>query len=161
MPHFSRTRSDQTVGMDASATSLPVRHLFTLDGKVDDPAPQVVAAPSGVRVIVAVSEGTFSGERLRGTVVTGAGGDFAVFRPDGTLRLDVRLALVTDDDVRIYVTYNGVGTPTPDGTLSLRTAPTFEAPDGPYGWLNNVQAIGFGESNPAAGTLHYDIFEVL
>ena len=147
--------------MDASADSLPVRHLFTLDGKVDDPAPQVVAGPLGVRVIVAVGAGTFTGERLNGTVAVGSGGDFAVFRPDGSLRLDVRLTLVTDDDVRIYITYNGVGTPVGDGTLSLRTAPTFEAPDGPYGWLNTVQAIGIGASNPMTGTLHYDVFEVL
>jgi hypothetical protein len=148
--------------MEITADSLPVRHLFTLDGKVDNPPPQVVAGPNGVRVIVAVGEGSFTGERLHGTVAPGAGGDFAVFRPDGTLRLDVRLTLVTHDDVRVYITYNGVGTPSPEGTLSLRTAPTFEAPaDGPYAWLNNVQAIGLGESNPATGTLHYDVFEVL
>ena len=145
----------------SDATTLPVRHLFTLDAKVDDPPAQVVAGPLGVRVIVSVSEGTFKGDRLAGVVAPGAGGDFAVFRPDGTLRLDVRLTLVTDDDVRLYITYNGVGMPNPDGTLSLRTAPTFEAPDGPYGWLNHVQAIGLGESNPAGGSLRYDIYEVL
>jgi hypothetical protein len=145
----------------SDTTTLPVRHLFTLEAKVDEPAPQVVAGPLGVRVIVSVSEGTFKGDRLAGTVAPGAGGDFAVFRPDGSLRLDVRLTLVTDDDVRLYITYNGVGTPNADGSLSLRTAPTFEAPDGPYGWLNNVQAVSIGESNPATGSLRYEIYEVL
>jgi Protein of unknown function (DUF3237) len=142
-------------------TTLPVRHLFTLEAKVDTPAPQVVTGPNGTRVVVAVSEGTFKGDRLAGVVAEGAGGDFALFRPDGSLRLDVRLVLVTDDGVRFYVTYNGVGTADGSGGLSLRTAPTFEAPDGTYAWLNNVQAVGIGRSDPAAGRLTYEVFEVL
>jgi hypothetical protein len=145
----------------SDATTLPVRHLFTLEAKVNQPPPEVVTGPLGTRVIVAVSEGTFKGDRLAGTVAPGAGGDFAVFRPDGSLRLDVRLTLVTDDGVRVYITYNGVGIPNADGSLSLRTAPTFEAPEGPYGWLNNVQAVGLGESNPAAGSLRYEVYELL
>ena len=119
-------------------TTLPARELFTIEAKVDEPPAQVVSGPLGTRVIVSVSAGTFKGDRLAGTV-----------------------ALITDDGVRIYVTYNGVGTPNADGTLSLRTAPTFEAPEGPYAWLNNVQAVGIGESNPAGGSLRYEVFEVL
>jgi len=144
----------------SDATSLPVRHLFTLSAKVDQPPPQVVAAPTGTRVVVAVSEGTVAGERVNGTIVRGVGGDFAVFRPDGSLRLDVRLVIVTDDGARIYVTYNGVGLPNADGTLQLRTAPTFEA-DGAYAWLNNLQAVAHGSSNPATGDLHYEVYELL
>jgi hypothetical protein len=145
----------------SAQTTLPVRHLFTIEANVGVPAPQVISGPTCTRVVVAVTDGTFKGERLSGTVAEGAGGDFAVFRPDGSLRLDVRLTLVIDDGTRVYVTYNGVGLPNETGGLSLRTAPTFEAPDGPHAWLNNVQAIGIGESNPAAGTLHYEVFEVL
>ena len=145
----------------SDSTTLPVRHLMTITAKVDTPAPQVIAGPTGTRVVVSVSEGTFTGDRLAGLVAEGAGGDFAVFRPDGTLRLDVRLVLVTDDGVRIYVTYNGVGTPDGSGGLTLRTAPTFEAPDGPYAWLNNVQAVSIGQSDPAAGRLSYEVYEVL
>jgi hypothetical protein len=145
----------------SDATTLPVRHLFTIEANVGAIPPRVIAGPTGTRVVVSVSDGTFKGDRLSGTVAEGAGGDFAVFRPDGTLRLDVRLTLIADDDTRVYVTYNGVGTPIADGSLSLRTAPTFEAPDGPHAWLNNVQAIGVGESNPATGTLRYDVYEVL
>jgi hypothetical protein len=145
----------------SDSTSLPARHIFSIEANVGTPPAQVVAGPTGTRVIVSVSEGTFKGDRLSGTVAEGAGGDFAVFRPDGSLRLDVRLTLVTDDGARIYVTYNGVGTPNADGTLALRTAPTFEAPEGPHAWLNNVQAVGIGESNPAGGTLRYDVYELL
>jgi hypothetical protein len=144
----------------SDTTTLPVRHLFTMRANVNEPPPQVVMAPNGTRVVVAVGEGVVSGERINGTVALGAGGDFAVFRPDGSLRLDVRMVFVTDDDARIYVTYNGVGVPAPDGTLTLRTAPTFEA-DGAYAWLNNIQAVGHGESNPTTGELHYEVYELL
>src|SRR3954451_4957128 len=107
----------------SDATTLPVRHLFTFEADVGAIPPQVIAGPTGTRVVVSVSAGTFKGDRLAGTVAEGARGDFAVFRPDGTLRLDVRLTLVTDDGSPIYVTYNAVGAPVGDGSLSLRTAP--------------------------------------
>jgi hypothetical protein len=144
----------------SDTTTLPVHHLFTMRAKVDQPPPQVVAAPSGTRVVVAVSEGSVVGERVNGTIALGVGGDFATFRPDGSLRLDVRMVIVTDDGARIYITYNGVGLPEPDGTLKLRTAPTFEA-DGAYAWLNNVQAVAHGTSNPASGDLQYEVYELL
>jgi hypothetical protein len=144
----------------SDATTLPVHHLFTIRAKVDQPPPQVVAAPSGTRVVVAVSEGSVVGERVNGTIALGVGGDFATFRPDGSLKLDVRMVIVTDDGARIYITYNGVGLPEPDGTLKLRTAPTFEA-DGAYAWLSNVQAVAHGTSNPASGDLHYEVYELL
>ena len=144
----------------SDATTLPVRHLFTMRAKLNEPPPQVVTAPNGTRVVVAVSEGTVVGERVNGTIALGVGGDFALFRPDGSLRLDVRVVILTDDGARIYVTYNGVGLPQPDGTLTLRTAPTFEA-DGAYAWLNNVQAVGHGSSNPGTGDLHYEVYELL
>jgi hypothetical protein len=139
-------------------TSLPVRHILTLEGTLD--TAHVITAPNGLRVAVAVREGTIRGERINGAVAPGVGGDFPLFRPDGSLRLDVRLVIITDDGVRIYVTYLGVGVPDASGGLTLRTAPTFEAPEGNYAWLNNVQAIGLGNSSPATGELRYDIYEV-
>ena len=142
-----------------SDTTLPVRHLFRIDAKIDTPAPQVIAGPNGMRAVAVVSGGTFSGERLSGTIPDGFGADAPLFRPDGSLRIDVRLVLITDDGVRIYVTYNGVAIPDGSGGLTLRTAPTFEAPDGPYAWLNNIQAIGLGTSGD--GALHYDVYEML
>jgi hypothetical protein len=139
-------------------TSLPVGHIFTLEGKLD--TAHLVTAPNGLRVAVAVRDATIKGERINGTVAPGVGGDFPLFRPDGSLRLDVRLVIITDDGARIYVTYLGVGIPDASGNLTLRTAPTFEAPDGAYAWLNNVQAVGLGTSSPATGDLRYDIYEV-
>jgi hypothetical protein len=143
----------------SDVTALPVRHLFTLEGNVDGAAPSIVAGPNGLRAIVAVADGMFNGDRLEGTVAPNLGGDFAMFRPDGSLRIDVRLVLHTKDGATIYMTYNGVAVPDADGALQLKTAPTFEVGDERYLWLNNVQAIGVGHSDRAG--LHYEVYELL
>jgi len=143
----------------SDVTSLPVRRLFTLEGRVDGAVPAILAGPNGTRAVVAVTNGTFKGERLEGTVAPNVGGDFAMFRPDGSLRIDVRLILNTNDGATIYMTYNGVAVPEANGALQLKTAPTFEAGDERYAWLNNVQAVGLGRSDRVA--LHYDVYELL
>ena len=106
-------------------------------------ASMIANGPAGTRVTVAVESGTFEGRRLRGTVV-GPGGDWAVVRTDGTLKLDVRVLLRTDDGADIYMTYSGIGL---DGGARLRTAPLFETGDERYAWLNAIQAVGTGSSD--------------
>jgi hypothetical protein len=51
----------------SDATTLPVRHLFTIEANVGAIPPQVIAGPTGTRVVVSVSAGTFKGDRLSGT----------------------------------------------------------------------------------------------
>jgi hypothetical protein len=143
----------------SDVSSLPVRHLFTLDGSVAGAAPSIVPGPIGTRAVVAVTDGTFRGERIEGKVAPNVGGDFAMFRPDGSIRIDVRLILNTDDGATIYMTYNGVAVPDANGALQIKTAPTFEAGDERYAWLNNVQAVGIGHSD--LSVLHYEIYELL
>src|SRR5262245_58557833 len=143
----------------SDVSSLPVRHLFTLDGTVAGAAPSIVAGPIGTRAVVAITDGTFIGERIEGRVAPSVGGDFAMFRPDGSLRIDVRLILNTNDGGTIYMTYNGVAVPDANGALQMKTAPTFEAGDERYAWLNNVQAVGIGHSD--LSVLHYEIYELL
>ena len=86
------------------------------------------------------------------------GGDWATQRGDGSIKLDVRVVLQTDDDASILVTYNGVGI-VADGQLEARCAPLFETGDERYAWLNNIQAVGIGGLD---GTdVVYDIYELL
>lgn len=87
--------------------------------------------------------GTFHGPRLRGSVRAGGGDTFTV-RSSGSIRLDVRLVLTCDDGAHILMTFGGVATPEQEG-MALRIAPRFEAPDGEHAWLNDVQAVGWGE----------------
>jgi hypothetical protein len=108
----------------------------------------------GTRAIVAAASGSFEGDRLRGTV-EGPGGDWVVVRPDGTMRLDVRVLLRTADGADILMTYLGVGTPN-----GLRTAPLFETGDERYAWLNDVQAVAVGEVAPDLSSVSYEVFEV-
>ena len=126
--------------------SLPVEHLFTLRIDADlSQATVIKRGPHGTRVTAGVTGGTFEGPRLRGRIVP-PGGDWVTARPHGTLHLDVRLTLVTDDGATILMQYKGISTPDGDGT-KLRTAPLFETGDERYAWLNDVQAVGIGRND--------------
>ncbi|RJO73352.1 DUF3237 domain-containing protein [Nocardia panacis] len=115
--------------------------------------------PLGRRVLYGAAGGSFEGPRLRGDVVAG-GGDWALFRPNGTMMLDVRLTLRTDDDELLYMTYQGRWVVPADVRAEMvdpttrhridparyyfRTNPLFETGSTRYAWLNDVVAIGTG-----------------
>ena len=61
----------------------------------------------GDRRIARVTDGTFEGPKLSGTVHDG-GGDWIINRPDGVTQLDVRLTMETADGALIYMTYTGL-----------------------------------------------------
>jgi len=123
-------------------TSLPVEHLFTFTGTVGR-GTSIKSGPMGTRVVVPLLSGAFEGQRLRGKVADAPAGDWVYSRPDGSIRLDVRLTLLTDDGALILMTYSGIGV-SKEGAIDLRTAPQFETGDERYAWLNNVQAVGVG-----------------
>jgi hypothetical protein len=129
------------------------------------------AAPAGDRRVGLVAGGTFTGEKLNGTVLPG-GADWIVSRPDGCMTLDVRLVLQTDDGALIGLTYRGLrhgpaeimarvarGEPVDPSTYYFRTTIQFETASEKYGWLNRAFGIGIG-IRTAAGP-EYDIFELL
>ncbi|MFI9245865.1 DUF3237 domain-containing protein [Streptomyces sp. NPDC053086] len=99
------------------------------------------------RVLFGAAGGAFHGARLRGEVVPG-GGDWALFGPAGTMRLDVRLTLRTHDDALIRMTYTGrrtaPGDPAATTESYFRTTPLFETGAGPYTWLNDIVCVGSG-----------------
>lgn len=128
-------------------------------------------APGGDRRVGVVAGGTFSGDRLNGTVMEG-GADWIIVRPDGCMLLDVRLVLQTDDGALIGLTYRGLrhgpanvmakvaaGEPVDPSSYYFRTTILFETSSEKYGWLNRVFGIGTG-SRTAAGP-EYEIFELL
>ncbi|MSP67072.1 MAG: DUF3237 domain-containing protein [Alphaproteobacteria bacterium] len=146
--------------------------LFTLDLTVAATALMDFGqTPIGHRRVGAVEGGRFQGPKLKGTVMPG-GSDWLITRPDGVTRLDVRLALKTDDDAYISMTYFGLrhgpaeelakmmrGEPIDSSRLYFRTAPFFETGAPKYAWLNSVIAIGIGDRKPAGP--HYDVYQVL
>lgn len=127
----------------------------------------------GLRAIADVTGGTFEGPRMKGTIVP-SGADWFIINPAlGIINIDVRATLQTDDGANIFTTYNGriavppekfgelfdpsKGQPDPS-TYYFRTAPTFEAGDERYLWLNSIQAVGVGEI--IEGGVAYDVYEI-
>ncbi|GGL94441.1 UPF0311 protein [Streptomyces fumigatiscleroticus] len=115
--------------------------------------------PLGRRVVFGDAGGTFEGPRLRGEVLPG-GGDWALFRPDGAMALDVRLTLRTHDGALLYMTYGGRWVTPPELRAEMadpatrhqvdparyyfRTNPLFETGARRYMWLNDIVCVGSG-----------------
>lgn len=148
-------------------------HLF--DMAVDlDPRLDFGEGPLGRRVLFGAAGGSFSGPRLNGEVLDG-GGDWTLFRRDGTMALDVRLTLRTDDCALVHMTYGGRWVTPPklrdtmvdpgeryrvDPALYyFRTNPLFETGAERYGWLNDIVCIGSGYL--IEGGIAYKVSQVL
>ena len=109
---------------------------------------EIGSTTEGTLMIFPVIGGSFEGERLRGQVL--AGGDWVRARADGTLTLDLRVTLETDDGGLIHMTFTGVRD---DANNYFRTAPRFETAAPKYAFLNRLLAIGIGEIRPE-GPVH-------
>jgi hypothetical protein len=129
--------------------------------------------PHGRRVLFGAAGGSFEGPRLRGEVLAG-GGDWTLFRADGTMTLDVRLTLMTSDGALVHMTYGGrwvtpselrsdIADPAKRHRIDparyyFRTNPLFETGAEPYAWLNDIVCIGSGYL--IEGGIAYSVFEV-
>jgi Protein of unknown function (DUF3237) len=148
-------------------------HLF--DIVVDlKPRLNIGEGPFGRRVLFGAAGGSFDGPNLRGEVLEG-GGDWALFRPDGTMALDVRLTLRTDDDALVHMTYGGRWVTPPDLRADIsdpakryqidparyyfRTNPLFETGAPQYAWLNDIVCIGSGYL--VEGGIAYKVSQIL
>jgi hypothetical protein len=139
--------------------ALPVHYLFTLTLDAENSRHSwIPGGPQGSRVTANIVGGKFDGPQLRGTIVAPAG-DWVTLRANGSLQIDVRVTLVTDDGASILMQYKGIGTPDADGHRELRTAPQFETGDDRYSWLNDVQAVGIGKLDGT--TVSYDLYQLV
>jgi len=137
---------------------IQTEHLF--DIVVDlNPRLDIGNGPFGRRILFGAAGGSFEGPKLHGSVVPG-GGDWALFRPDGAMTLDVRLTLRTHDDALLHMIYGGrwitpaelrdrMADPVtrhqvdPAGYY-FRTNPLFETGAKQYAWLNDMVCVGSG-----------------
>jgi hypothetical protein len=126
--------------------------------------------PAGRRRIIAVTGGSFTGERLRGRVLPG-GADWQLIRADRVASLDARYTLETDDGALIYVENRGyrhgppevitrlaAGEPVDPTSYYMRTTPWFETSDSRYGWLNRIVCVASGARR--AADVELQVFEV-
>jgi hypothetical protein len=145
-------------------------HLFTMTLILAE-IQMLGTTPLGDRRVAVIEGGSFEGPKLEGTVLQG-GTDWLINRPDGTLHLDVRLTLKTDDGHLIGMSYHGYrygpaavmdrlnrGEKVDPSEYYFRTAPFFETASEKYDWLNRVVAVTTGHRMPS-GPVH-DVFEVL
>ncbi len=133
-----------------------LRPLCTVDLQVHSPA-MIGEGPGGKRMIVDIAVMSLQGERLRAELEGHAAADWLTIAQN-IATIDVRATVRTDDGALIYVRYSGRSDVTHGlGSAPVIVAPTFEASDERYLWLNAVQAIGKGD----IATLRYEWFEVL
>jgi hypothetical protein len=130
--------------------SVPIDSRPLMDLRLATSATQEIGAtPRGMLTIFPVTGGSFEGERLRGKVLAG-GSDWVTARGNGTLTLDLRVTLETDDGALIHMTFTGVRD---DANHYFRTVPRFETAAPKYAFLNRLLAVGIGEIRPE-GPVH-------
>jgi len=145
--------------------------LFTVKMKAA-PAQMVGKTPLGERRIVAVTGGSFEGPKLRGTLAAQGGSDWILARADGSLQLNVRVTLKTEDNALIGMRYEGYrhgpaavierlnrGEAVDPSEYYFRTIVMFETAAPKYAWLNNVLAVGVGRRPPEGPV--YEVYEIL
>jgi Protein of unknown function (DUF3237) len=150
---------------------IETRHLFTLTLQVPS-IRDLGVTPWGGRKIAQVTGGQFQGDRIKGTVHAGPGGDWLLLRNDGVLSLDVRITLETDDGHLIYMSYKGMrhgpkdvidalnrGEKVDPSLYYFRMVPQFETSSEKYGWINRLVAVASGQRE-ASGPI-YTVYEVL
>jgi hypothetical protein len=161
---FAKLAAAAAVGSTSLGAQTPqsgddtLKSEFLLDLVLDTQPANNVGSPGVARVIVPVSGGTFTGPKVKGTVV-GPGGDWILRRPDGSSILDVRIILQTDDSQKIYMTYRWINITPPGGTQYWRIVPVFETGAEKYAWLNNIVAVGVHRTMP--GKVAYRIYQIL
>jgi hypothetical protein len=136
-------------------------------------APLELAQAVGHRVIVNVpAGGSVRGPKIKGQLVAPSG-DWLYVMPDGSLRLDVRATIKTDDNALILVEYGGIiawpkevaerfgkGEVITAADGYFLTAPRFTTASPNYTWLNHLQAVGKMVTVQRGTKIVYDIFAV-
>jgi hypothetical protein len=164
------------MAMDPRVKSIGEIRTTPLFDIVVDLAPRlnIGDGPLGRRILFGSAGGSFEGPRLRGEVLAG-GGDWALFRPDGAMALDVRLTLRTHDDALVQMTYGGrwitpaelrpeMADPVKRYQVDparyyFRTNPLFEAGAKQYAWLNDIVCVGVGYL--IEGGIAYKVSQIL
>ena len=124
--------------------------------------------PMGHRRVVNILGGHFEGDRLSGSVLPG-GADWQWVRSDGTIDLDARYTLKTDQGELIQVTSQGLRTASPEVLAQLargedldperyyfRTVMRFETSAPSLLYLTRLLAVAYGRRTPNAVELRID-----
>jgi hypothetical protein len=156
--------------MSAPAAAIATEHLMTLHAPIAG-APQRI---DDTLTIFRSDSGRVEGPRLKGAILPPTA-DWLRAMTGGSLPVDARMSLRTDDGADIHVQYGGVIVIAPADfarmaageTLSAAemyfvTAPVFQTADPRYAWLNHVQAVGKAVAlkGGEGGYVRYEVFAV-
>jgi len=111
----------------------------------------------GKRRQLDVSGGTITGDKLKGTVLTG-GLDYELTLSTGAMELEEVLVWKTSDNVSIFVRVCGVAAA---GDSAIRIVPDIEAPtSGSYAWLNTTKLVGVRTVDSAGSKITLEVYDV-
>jgi hypothetical protein len=65
------------------------------------------ATPAGTRIVQEISEARIEGPRLNASLVGSAAADWLAIDAQGVGTFDIRMTLMTDDGVPVYLAYKG------------------------------------------------------
>ncbi|MBO9580474.1 MAG: DUF3237 family protein [Sphingobium sp.] len=107
------------------------------------------------RGFVGVLGGTVSGPRFNGKIIPHTGGDWPTIKADHTVRFDARYLIEADDGTIIELRNTGLRNgsaevlqrlqnyePVRPDEYYMALTPSFDAPEGPHGWLSRTVFIG-------------------
>jgi len=104
-----------------------------------------------------VSGGTITGDKLKGTVLTG-GLDYELTLSTGAMELEEVLVWKTNDNVSIFTRICGVAAA---GDSVVRIVPDIEAPtSGSYAWLNTTKLVGTRVVDAAGNKITLTVYDV-
>lgn len=129
--------------------------VFELKARLGDMV-VIGQSPEGLRRMIPILDGTFSGRSLQGKVL-GGGADWQFVRDDGVTVAEAVYLLETDDGTLIQVRNRGLrrgprevierltaGDDVDPSEYYFRTSPSFLVKAGPYEWLNRDIFVATG-----------------
>jgi hypothetical protein len=114
--------------------------------------------PAGVRIVGEVRDCEWRSDRVTARAHGKMSHDWLMENADGSVSIDARLLLMTDDGAPIGITYRGKADRQPRDGGVIFTTPVFETGDERYAWLNGVQAVARGIRSQQV--LVYELFEL-
>jgi Protein of unknown function (DUF3237) len=147
-----------------------LRKVLRLEATLGE-ALDVGIVPQGRRRIVPLTDGTFAGPELTGTLIPGASADWQIVLPDGTAVGDVRCTLLTDHGYFLYLRSQGVrhgsvevlarlgrGEEVDASEYVFRTSTQIETGADDLDWLNKGVFVSVGGRQP--GGVMYEVYLV-
>lgn len=143
--------------------------VFTISADIAPPQ-SAGASALGERLHIQITGGRVHGAKLNGTILPG-GSDWPVIRPDGSSLISANYSIEADDGTLIFVVNEGLrvssqavlerlraGDAVDPGEYYFRTAPKFDAPDGPHQWLR--ESLFVCSLAPRSGGVEIDVYRV-